>query len=224
MGWCVFKRYQFAGEDRPCLVLGSAPEPTLPENLRKKTTLVCVNGSGWSAKQAGWGSPSLTVMLGSLLTADHTVRDREALRGLDTDTLTLIHSWPRGRSLSEIQTKRRLKELGYSCNRLVAISKRKRNKVLRRMIGHRIDGPGSDDRPSNGVLAACLALWRGSPEVVLAGFSLRQDGHSYDSQSVRKRHHRAADREAIASLLTRGFSVSATEPELASALGLKLIR
>jgi hypothetical protein len=224
MDFTFLNRYRFTGENKPCVVLGSAPRPQLPNHLRETTTLVCINGSGWSGSRAGWPAPGLTVMTGATITADHTATERKVLSGLATDTLVLINYFPHNHPVSVAQARDIFRTLGFRYRRFVTISRWGRKRMLRRVIGHRIDGPTNDDRPSNGILAICLALSQGAPKVILAGFSFQRSGHHYAPTSGRTRHHQAADQEAVFSLMERGWPLATTEPEMASFFNLELIK
>jgi len=204
---------------RPCLVLGSAPNPHVP--VLEGMDVICVNSSGYVARNLGLPTPSLTVLAGFKLVLPKLAEDREALRGLRTKTLLLIMKF---RDWTAERAAEALAALDYRYDELVTISIPDRAEIIRSTTGRRLGG--EDGRPaegvSNGLFAACYVLHAHAPKVVFAGISVTRNGHEYSVQD-RARVHIEPDKTAIACLLARGYPLFTSEHELSAAAGLPLI-
>lgn len=211
--------------DRPCLVLGSAPNPHLP--TISNYDLICVNSSGLIAKELGLGKPKLTVMGGFKLVHPNLEEDRKVLHGLSTEYLILIrHTLP----IPRVEAEKLLAALNYHYQQFLTVDFWDRACMIRKVTGKRLGGEdtpnasrqGTPNMASNGIFAACYALYHGAPEIILSGISLTKDGHYYSEQN-RRRRHTSFDLTAIKSMVERGWPVKTSEPELAELTGLPLV-
>src|SRR5215510_10884921 len=110
----------------PHLVLGSAPNPCLPTKRFDSFTLVCVNGSGWPAKQLGLPIPDLTIMSGGTLTLPQEEKTRACLRGLRTKNLLVLTV-----GVEPLQAKNILRELDYAYEQNAYMNYDKRARVIK---------------------------------------------------------------------------------------------
>ena len=118
---------RFADRPRSHLVLGSAPDPTLPSSCAG-STLVCVNGSGWSARRLGIPRPDLTIMPGSILNEESSAETREALCGLRRATLVYVTI---GATIKEARSI--LSGLDYGYERLQLMSPRRKARIMKQL-------------------------------------------------------------------------------------------
>ena len=200
------------------LIFGSAPEPTPPAGGAAGKVLVCINSSGYTARQLGLPQPDFTVFCFYRLFAEDKRLDLEVLRGLRTGWLLLA---PAADDVTRTKIERVLAGVDYGYERITNFQHR--DHVVRAATGMTFDrGDPDTTKMSNGICAACLALYEGAAEVILTGISLRRDGHSYTSR-VTRRKHIAPDRLAIEAMLARGAPVKTLEPELAADTGLELV-
>ncbi len=210
---------------RPCVVLGSSPNPRLAR--LRDFDLVCVNSSGCVARDMGLPQPALTVLGGFKLVKASKEEDRQAMRGLRTAYLLLVRY---ERPLAE--TRQSLERLDYEYDKLVTIGDRHREHLIRKVTTCKPISsysaltipPTRDQAPwnvSNGIFAVCFALANGAPEVILTGISLTLNGHYYSARD-RRRKHRTQDRAALIALRERGWPVKTSEPDLSGLTGLPL--
>lgn len=207
---------------RSCLVLGSAPDPTPPRlPLASGTAVFCVNCAGYSASQLGLATPEVTLLRSKKLIHPDKEPDRRALRGLTTRHLVLVQSDDAGSPLDTYID--RLAELDFRYDALSAMSIEHRAAVVEHVTGRPLGrGRRETSKSSSGIAAACIALFLGAREVVLAGFSLDSAGLSYVS-GPSARHHVKPDREALVHMRAAGLPMRTTEPRLAELTGLPLI-
>jgi hypothetical protein len=195
--------------DRTCLVLGSSPDPHIV--ALQNFDLICVNCSGYIAKDFGLPDPKVTLLGAFKLVVPKNEVDRRILKSLRTDSLVLIkHRLPVTPKLA----KSLLAMLDYSYDAFLKIGFWDRAYMIQKVTGQRFE-------VSNGVFAACYALYNGAPEIVLAGISLTKDGHYYSEQN-RNRLHIPIDLAALKAMVERGWKVKTTEPELAELTGIPL--
>jgi hypothetical protein len=203
---------------RPCLVLGSAPQPTLA--YRSDMDLVCVNSSGYAARALDLPVPAVTVLGGYKLVVPRLEEDRQALRGLRTTTLLLITNFEPA-TLEEVLDA--LERLDYRYDRLMTVSVEERAEIVWTTTGERLAGEESPRlKVTNGLFAACYACFAAAPQVVLAGISFARDGHHYSDQ-LRRRQQIEPDRAAVRALRARGYPLFTSEAELAADTGLPLV-
>ncbi|NDV88062.1 hypothetical protein GTW51_15265 [Aurantimonas aggregata] len=194
---------------RPWVILGGAPEPTMPAALLASHARVDVNNAGLAAKQRGWGPADLTVR--------RPVESWTVFPDLETKALLWYNARPRWRQRWKLMRQRQAK-----IGALVSLDPDDREAINQGLIGPEILAIGELGKPSTGIAALCYGLFLGVPEIVLSGFSFTRAGHSYDTLA-RPRLQVAEDRLALERLRSdRGVATS--EPELAEDLGLRLWR
>src|SRR5690554_2875586 len=201
--------------DRDALIIGSAPDLVLPENAGTMP-LLCVNGSVISANAVGL-SPLLTVFVGYTTAAEkRTSADTMArLAGLSSHAVAFIE---KGDSVKS--AKNSLATAGFSYDLFYQLDHNQRLKVIHHTTGLDFNGATRDDRPSNGVFAAVIALWAGARTVTLAGISLR-GGHRYLDYFT-ERFHQVGDARCLEHFATRmPERVLSTHPELQHSFGLR---
>lgn len=192
---------------RPWVLLGGAPEPTMPEALQASHARVDINNSGLAAKRLGWGPAALTVR--------RPVESWEVFPDLETRAMLWFSPRPKWRQHWKLMRQRKAK-----IGALVSLHPDDREAINLAMIGPEMISIGELGKPSTGIAALCYGLFLGVPEVVLSGFSFARTGHSYDTLA-RPRWQIAEDRHALQQL--RGDPrVATSEPELAADTGLRL--
>jgi hypothetical protein len=200
----------------PCVVLGSAPDPSVPPGPYH---LICVNSSGYAARALGLPEPDVTVLAGFKLIHPNREEDRQALRGLRTRTLLLV-TYLLPVPLAEAE--RMLAELDFRYERLETVDFDGRARVIEGVTGSPLGSEAApESRVSNGIFAACYALQAGAPCVVLCGISLTSGGHFYSDRG-RPRRHIASDTAALVALQARGWPVQTTDAGMARATGMPL--
>lgn len=216
---------------KPVLMLASAPDPTVPESVMGYD-IVCVNSSGRTAHTLGLPVPRLTVFGGFKLSSQRNDEDLDVLRGLHTYSLLLVRHYPHYEKLTNTQARRRISNMGYTYEHFESISLAGRAQVINAVKQSReglfgvaqymLLGQKRIERPTNGIFAVCLALYLGAPEVVVAGMSLRRQGHSY-STAGRPRLQTDQDAQVLRALVALGLPVRTTEADLARDTGVPLI-
>jgi hypothetical protein len=170
---------------RDWLILGSAPRPTLPDQMPDDIVLACINNSGRTAAGLGLKQPDLTIR------AQRKAWDDIA--GLASGAVIWISRRPLLRErLSNPASWR------HRAGRWCRMSERERARMLEACLGLPIPAHGLA-QPTNGVVAIVLALACGARRVIVSGISLTEDGHSYnDRNEVRKQVE--PDRIALAQI------------------------
>ncbi|MEF2553827.1 hypothetical protein VQ042_21190 [Aurantimonas sp. A2-1-M11] len=194
---------------RPWVVLGGAPDPTMPAALLASHARVDVNNAGLAAKQRGWGPADLTVR--------RPVESWTVFPDLETKALLWYNARPRWRQRWKLVRQRQAK-----IGALVSLDPDDREAINQALIGPEILATGELGKPSTGIAALCYGLFLDVPEIVLSGFSFSRAGHSYDTLA-RPRLQVAEDRHALERLRS-DRRVATSEPELADDLGLRLWR
>lgn len=207
------RRSRWLGElgllDRPWLILGAAPDPCVPQTLLRTHGRIDINNAGKTAAGLGLGRADLTFRASKKSWQEH---DR-----LDTRGLIWLRDRPTRFPRLYLVDKPYL-----HIDRVSALTRLDRDEIVRLVSGISLAEIGDLGKVSNGVAAACYGLFFGVPDVVLAGISLTQTGHSYDRLG-RQRLQVEEDR-IILTHFAGDPRVSTTEPELASATGLRLRR
>ncbi len=201
----------------PCLVLGSAPSPVLPPGLDASWRLVTVNASQVSAATLGLPAPAVTVISGQMLgQKPANVEAKRVLAGHSTGAIIFIE---RGFSMAEARAQ--FSAMKYRYAGIHPLSFHQREKMVRQIL--KADyGPGSGEKKiSTGLFAAVLALYLGGAPVVMSGFSLKNDGHAYNSQGHR-REHKETDTRVLAIIRDAGLAIYAADPVFAQQSGLRL--
>ncbi|WP_342587317.1 hypothetical protein [Pseudaminobacter soli (ex Li et al. 2025)] len=195
--------------DKPWLILGSAPSPTIPFDLVGHCARVDVNNSGKTANALG------------LPPADLTFRKRkkswEEHPHVRTRGLLWLHTQPLWVMYLSLLAKPRVR---YES--LMRATKAEREAIVDVVTGGLPSDVGDVGHVTNGVAALCYALFTGVPSVTLAGFSITKMGHSYDNKGKIRRQI-AEDTFVLTRLKDRG-NVFTTELDLAQHVGLPLVR
>ncbi|WP_234818545.1 hypothetical protein [Sinorhizobium fredii] len=195
--------------DRPWLIFGSAPCPTIPSDLIGYCARVDVNNSGKTANALGLPPADLTFRKRKKSWQEHPyVRTRGLL-------------WLHRRPLWVMHLKLLLKP-NVRYKSLMRATKAEREAIVNIVSGGVPCDVGEVGKVTNGVAALCYGLFVGVPSITLAGFSLTQMGHSYnDNGKVRRQI--AEDTFVLTRLRNRG-NVFTTELELSEQVGLPLVR
>jgi hypothetical protein len=169
---------------RRCIVLGSAPDVSLPEH-GPDDAIICANGSVFVAKRYNLSKPLLTVMSSSVGRANNLVRQQtlQNLAGCSTNELLLVES----KGISFGATKAALEQIGFSYQDSHDITRMDRAIITEQILSSDIGGARGQSRISTGCFAAVLAAWAEAREIVLVGFSLT-GGHSYIRGDTPRNH------------------------------------
>ena len=154
--------------DRPWLVLGSAPGPTLPAELVAESARIDINNAGRTAAALGLGRADLTIRAHRKSWEEHPALDSKGLLWV-SDYPTLWMRWQLSRQ------KRARVDFLRSWRR------KERDAIVEFVVGEPMEGIGNYGKATNGIAAACYGLFLGVPRIVLAGISAGLPGHSYDS-------------------------------------------
>ena len=203
--------------NKPCIVIGSAPNPTPPKSIPEDAVLICINMSGWSAKRMGLRSPDITILAGNKLTLEERAAERTLLAGLKTKEVLYVH---KKIYVPLEKAKKILKDLEYSYEKFTLIEKKK-HAIIEDVLGTKLDKT-YDAKVSNGVFAVCYALYMGASEVILSGISLASTGHNYDVPH-RDNLHIHGDGDAFKLLIEKGYLLKTTEAALAKETGMELV-
>lgn len=212
------------------LVLGSAPQPALPDS-DDYDVLVCVNASGDVARRRLHRSADVTVMDREMTTRNKSGDKRyaafELVRGLDLGLLVTIAS--NGANLNCES----LDELLHGGH--VDITRRQAGRALRHATSNLSLNRGVDSLTSTGFSAMALVALSDPSVIWLAGFRLfvpagshgtphdypmpKIDAESpYGQTRPDSRKHSAADATLLGSLVLSGRDVRSRELELAPLL------
>lgn len=194
--------------DRPWLVLGSAPDPTLPEGLVARCARLDINNAGRLAELRGLPPADLTFRSKTRAWSEHPT--------LHTRGLVWIHSEP-----LLLMRLRLLLKPKVRVGRLMRMSRHERDTMVKQVANASPEEAGGDiGKVTNGVAAVCYALLVGAPEVVIAGISLSKGGRSHDDLNW-KRMQVTEDRFILQRLAAHA-NLSTTEPDLAEDTGIRL--
>lgn len=193
--------------DRPWLILGAAPDPTLPKGILRTHARVDINNAGRTAATLGLGRADLTFRSSKKSWEEHA----------ELDTRALI--WLRDRPVRWLRLQLRDKPYRH-IGRVSALLRHDRDEVVRIVAGTSLDGTGDFGKVTNGVAAACYGLFLGVPEIVLAGISLTKTGHSYDG--LGRRRLQVEEDSFVLEALGADGRVATTEPELAAMTRIRL--
>ncbi|MCO6050958.1 hypothetical protein NGM99_14335 [Mesorhizobium sp. RP14(2022)] len=192
---------------KPWLILGSAPDPTLPPAIFGTHARIDINNVGRTAQALGLGRADLTVRARKKSWEEHA--------HVDTNGLLWMHTWPRFMM--------RLPLIGKSYDHIgsvMPLKRPERDLIVSHIAGASPQSIGDLGKVTNGVAAACYAMFLGVPRIVLAGISLSKVGHSYDELGRRRRQ---VDEDAfILERLKTRADLFTTEPDLAEDAGIKL--
>ncbi|NDW06409.1 hypothetical protein [Jiella pacifica] len=193
--------------DRPWLILGSAPSPTIPETIFETHARVDINNAGRTAQAMGYGRADLTVRAKKKSWEEH--------RHTDTRLLLWIHTVP-ALVLPLLLIDKPYDHIG----KVRPLRRRDRERVVLEVSGIALDKIGDLGKVTNGVAMACYGLLLGVPEIVLSGISLSKMGHSYDELGRRRRQ--VDEDRAVLTALAREPRLATTEPDLAAESGIRL--
>ncbi|MEF2553830.1 hypothetical protein VQ042_21205 [Aurantimonas sp. A2-1-M11] len=190
----------------PWFILGSAPDPHVPDLFPPRTAHIHVKYAGRAARQNGLPPGDLTFLL--------TKTKPEEIAGLSLDSI--LRLCKRHSLLTRLR-----RDLPFLKAKECALTDRERDAFIIGTLGT-LFGGGDEIRPSNGVALIAYAIAVGIPQIIVAGISLDSDGYAYD-RSVRTRRHLAEDRAALAVVAERYPQVTTTEPGLSRATGMPLL-
>jgi len=224
------------------LVLGSKPDPALPERSAIDA-VACANASGRSAADHGLPAPVLTAMSAVLTSGQASGRHSlRALRGLRTERLYLLPRHERGGSAAKRLWRRtrqfrmepawfraRLRAAGYRWQRFETRPLAEYHELVLRLCG---DDPALREQfrhkhPSTGVFAVALGLADGRfDRVVVAGMSFELT-HAYGANPEIAERGSAASKHAdtdvmVLERLARRGDLFTTEPIVAERAGVPL--
>ena len=202
--------------ERRCLVLGSAPGVLCPDLSRIDAT-VCINGSGWTAREIGIDRPDLTVFSSRNTRPDKRVREATmaVLNGLKTRHLMLIDV------NDEMQVARAaIDAAGLQYAEFSCVDPLERAAIVGEVCGIELGLGIARDRISNGIFAVTLPIWAGASEVILAGFSV-EGGHAYLDNTT-GRGHLTADTEFFKLAPRLARRVTTTSQQLHDRFGIQI--
>jgi hypothetical protein len=195
--------------DKPWLILGSAPSPTIPPNLIGYCARVDVNNAGKTANALGLPPADLTFRKRKKSWEEHPYVRTRGLLWLHTKSIWVMYL--KLLAMPQVRYKS-----------LMRATKAEREAIVDAVSGGLPPDIGEVGKVTNGVAALCYALFMGVPSVTLAGFSVTKMGHSYDDKA-RIRRQIAEDTFVLTQLRDRG-NVFTTELELSEHIGLPFIR
>ncbi|WP_421869729.1 hypothetical protein [Pararhizobium sp.] len=193
--------------DRPWLLFGSAPDPTLPQEILQNCARVDINNAGKTANQLGLPPADLTFRKKKKSWEEHPYVRTRGLLWLHTRPLWVMHL-------------KLLLKPNVRYKSLMRATKSDREAIVHHVSGGLPAEIGDVGKVTNGVAALCYALFMGVPSVTLAGFSLQKMGHSYNAKgSVRRQIEE--DTFVLTQLRDRG-NVFTTERDLSDYVGIPL--
>lgn len=193
--------------DRPWLIFGSAPEPTVPNDVLRTCARIDVNNSGRTAELLGLGPADLTIRKRRKSWAEHP--------RLHTRGLLWFHTAPWIIMRLQLVLKSQVR-----VGSLQKMTKDERNAIMDQIVGPIPKGVGKS-KATNGVAAICYGLWTGAPTIIVAGMSVNKMGHSYNDVG-KTRKQIDEDIFALRALSTLP-NLFTTERELSERTGIKLI-
>jgi hypothetical protein len=194
--------------NRPWLILGSAPDPTIPPEIAATHARIDINNAGRTAAAMGLGRADLTIRAKKKSWEEH--------RHVDTRGLIWLHSKPAFLLRLFLLTKR-YDHIGS----VIELTRPDRDAIVTHVAGTSVQSIGDLGKVTNGIAAACYGLLLGVPQIVLAGISLSKVGHSYDDLGRRRRQ---VDEDAfILDRLKDDPRLFTTEGDLASDTGIRLL-
>lgn len=194
--------------DKPWLILGSAPDPSVPVAMKQSHARIDINNAGRTATELGLGRAALTIRAKKKSWEEHS--------RIDTDAMIWIHTIPEI-FLRFLLIGKPYKHIG----RVYTLTRRDREAIVTEVSGASVAEIGDLGKVTNGVAAACYGLFLGVPHVVLAGISLSKVGHSYDTLGRARRQ--VAEDTFILERFRNDPRVQTTEPDLARDTGIMLI-
>ena len=205
-------------DSRPCLVIGSAPDPVIPQ--LDNPFIVCVNGSVHSAYRYCSRPPDLTYLNGALFADENLYSEatRGALRGKNLGDLLIARNAIK-------QGLATLREIECTHGESHALSKYDKRVILGESFGASSTGIYPlDANVSNGLFMAAYARWCCDSPVVLAGFSMNSR-HEYSQNSeLSPRGHLIEDRIFFNHIARLDFRIFTTSQTLHEQFGVRIWR
>lgn len=195
--------------ERPWFVLGSAPDPTIPEDMKHRAALIAINNVGITAQRLGLPPASLTFR--------NKNKEWKTLKGIEVPLVL----WVCDRT--PFQLKIKMMMIRAKLGEVRVMPRDHRKAVYSHMLGADHDNPDAIGKPSTGVFAVLYALFVGVPEIVLGGMSMNKQGYSYEYKKARMMHQ-DEDRFALETVARRFPQVSTSERVIHEAVGLPLYR
>lgn len=194
--------------DRPWLILGSAPEPTLPSDILQNCARVDINNAGRTAEILSLGPADLTIRKRRKTWKEHPRLRTRGLLWFHTAPLFMMHL-------------RLWMKPAVRVGSLKRATKDERDAIVRRIVGSIPEDIGRYGKATNGVASVCYALFLGVPTVVLSGISVVKMGHSYNE--VGKLRKQIDEDRYVLQKLSSFPNVVTTEPELSRETGIRLV-
>lgn len=200
---------------RSCIIMGSAPNPTLPQV--EDSLVVCVNGSVHSAQQYLGRSPILTFLNGAIFKNTDTYSNA-TLRVLEDSALGTLLIARNAYDTAKVT----LSELRASYTEAFSVSKYDKRVILAESCGKGFLGTYPfDANVSNGLFVAALALWAGAREAILTGFSFNSK-HAYSTDvALSKRGHLEEDRLFLEYIGRSTLPIYTAEKEILESFAIK---
>lgn len=194
-------------DGKPWLILGSAPDPSVPDALRSGFARIDINNAGRTATAMNLGRAQLTLRAKKKSWEEHS--------HVDTDALLWIHTAPKP-VLRLLLLNKPYDHIGE----VARLRRTEREALVTHVSKASVEAIGELGKVSNGVAAICYGLLLDVPQIVVAGMSLSKAGHSYDD---RGRTRRQIDEDRfILDRLKNEPNLFTTEPDLAQETGIKL--
>jgi hypothetical protein len=193
--------------DKPWLILGSAPAPSIPAGILGSHARIDINNAGRTAAALGLGRADLTIRAKKKSWQEHP--------HVDTAGLIWLHALP-ALALRLLLLNKPYDYIGH----VIGLGRPVRDAIVTHVAGASVESIGDLGKVTNGVAAICYGLLLGVPAIVVAGISLSATGHSYD-QLDRRRRQVDEDSFILGRLRDRP-ELFTTEPELARDSGLRL--
>ncbi|WP_147448127.1 hypothetical protein [Mesorhizobium sp. YM1C-6-2] len=194
---------------RPWLFLGSAPRPTLPEILPADTAHVYIKYSGQAGKRLGLPEPDLIYV--------HDIRLEEQVKGLDCHRILAMTNSERRARIDRLWSR-----IPFVKRTTMLMSNLERDWLFDTLLGDIFHGVGQKKHPSNGIALIAYAVLLGVPQIIVAGMSLTDDGHSNPAHKKKIRYHKEEDHASFVHFAAHCPTVMTSEPELAELTGLPL--
>jgi hypothetical protein len=196
--------------DRPWFILGSAPEPTIPEGITDHSALICINNSVVTAAQTGLRLPDLTFRA--------RASDWQPVAGYTLPLVLLMNESP------PFGWRRLLQNPpppDVNVGKMLFMPRRVRRTIYTELLGSDLGDIGQKHKPSGGVFAMLYGSLVGIPQIIFGGFSLDRDGYSYSARP-RVRAHRDEDHFAMKMIARTYPTVSTTEARISQKTGIPL--
>lgn len=195
--------------DRPWLIFGAAPDPTLPANIDPGTVLLCLNNAGATAAKLGLPPADITMRAWK--------KEWESVRGIKMPLMLWLtdKSWRRV-TYERLWLPRQVKKVR-------PLMRSERAAINDHVLGTEIAEVGIERKPSNGIFAIAYAIFLDVPKITFCGISTQKTGHSYNAADAPRRHI-DEDLYALQHIARAYPHVYTSEPDMSEAAGLPLAR